>query len=94
MKLTPFISLLLLVAAPAAAKEAAPPLQISLPTVKQSDRTDFAALDVLMRRYQAEPTVQLDEHIGLKRIKAPKRDDPGNFYRDPSGFGPVLTLRF
>lgn len=93
MKLTPFISLLLLAATPAVAKEA-PPLTIALPTVKQSDRTDFAQLDVLMRRYQPEPSIQLDTNISLERIKPPKRYDPGHFYRDPSGFGPVLTLRF
>lgn len=94
MKMTPFISLLLLSAAPAVAKEANPPLQITLPTVKQSQQTDFAQLDVLMRRYQAEPSVQLNEYISLERIKPQKRYDPGHFYRNPSGYGPVLTLRF
>lgn len=94
MKLTPFISLLLIGATPVVAKEAAPPFQITLPTVKPREGTDFAQLEELMRRYQAEPTLKLDSHIGLKRIKPPRRYDPGHFYRDPAGYGPVLTLRF
>lgn len=94
MRTTLFISLLALVASPALAKEVTPPFTITLPAVNPSHRTDFAQLDVLMRRYQPEPSIQLDTNIRLERIKPPKRYDPGHFYRDPSGFGPVLTLRF